>query len=77
MTCATIDPTRRVPSYRLTLLERWHRRLQHQRAAALARHRLRHIDDRLLRDIGIDRADIAGSADRRLSAALRHETQYP
>jgi len=59
MTCTTTDSPPRVASPRLTLLERWHRSLQRQRAAALARHRLRQLDDHLLRDIGIDRADIA------------------
>ena len=58
MTCTMTDsPTRSAPR-RLTLLERWHR-LQNHRERAIAAHRLRQLDDRLLRDIGIDRADIA------------------
>ena len=53
MTCTTTDsPAPR----RLTLLERWHR-LERRRTAA---RRLGQLDDRLLRDIGIDRTDIAG-----------------
>jgi uncharacterized protein YjiS (DUF1127 family) len=58
MTCTTIDSPRRPAPPRLTLLERWHRRLQHRRATALAKHRLGQLDDHLLRDIGLDRADI-------------------
>jgi uncharacterized protein YjiS (DUF1127 family) len=56
MTCiATDSRTRLAP--RLTLLERWHR-LNRYRERAVAAHRLRQLDDHLLRDIGIDRADI-------------------
>jgi uncharacterized protein YjiS (DUF1127 family) len=57
MTCTTTDsPSPR----RLTLLERWHR-LERRRAAALAEQRLAALDDHLLRDIGIERADIPGA----------------
>jgi uncharacterized protein YjiS (DUF1127 family) len=42
---------------RLSLLERW-LRLERRRDAALAEQRLGALDDNLLRDIGIDRADI-------------------
>jgi uncharacterized protein YjiS (DUF1127 family) len=61
MTCTTTDlrSTRSSPR-RPTLLERW-LRLQHYRERALAEHRLRQLDDRLLRDIGIERADIPGA----------------
>ena len=58
MTCTTTNS--RIAPRRLTLLERWHR-LERRRAASLAAHRLGQLDDRLLRDIGIDRADIAGT----------------
>jgi uncharacterized protein YjiS (DUF1127 family) len=58
MTCTTTDFPR-VASPRLTLLERWHRRLERRRAMALAAHRLGQLDDHLLRDIGLGRADIA------------------
>jgi uncharacterized protein YjiS (DUF1127 family) len=54
MTCTTAES--RTAPRRLTLIERWHR-LERRRTAA---RRLGQLDDHLLRDIGIDRADIAG-----------------
>jgi uncharacterized protein YjiS (DUF1127 family) len=57
MTCTATDSPTRLGPRRLTLLERWHR-LSRYRERSLAAHRLRHLDDHLLRDIGIERADI-------------------
>ncbi|HVL21245.1 MAG TPA: DUF1127 domain-containing protein [Amaricoccus sp.] len=65
MTCTTTDFPRRGPAPSLTLIERWHRRLQRRRANAVAERALRRLDDHLLRDIGIERADIAAELRRR------------
>ena len=65
MTCTTTtDVPRRGPAPSLTLIERWHRRLQRRRANALAERQLLRLDD-LLRDIGLDRADVADAVRRR------------
>lgn len=68
MTCTTTTTTdfpRRGPAPSLTLIERWHRRLQRRRANALAERQLLRLDDHLLRDIGLDRADVADAVRRR------------
>jgi uncharacterized protein YjiS (DUF1127 family) len=57
MTCTLTDtPTRTAP--RPGPLAGLRRRLRRWHAADLAERRLRGLDDHLLRDIGIDRADI-------------------
>ena len=62
MTCTATDSPIRIVPRRLTLIERWHRLHRHRRAAALAQRRLGQLDDHLLRDIGLDRADIPAAA---------------
>jgi uncharacterized protein YjiS (DUF1127 family) len=58
-----LSPARAVWQHVIAALARW---LDEQRERRGSVARLRHLNDRLLRDIGVDRDDIEASVDRSL-----------